>query len=167
MMLTSCQDHSPVSYCLGVEHPQQCKDSSTSIQNTPCWPLYPAASDEGEDAKFDGTDLRRQHLRPALSSSPEPTLLQMQKCPVISPSHLLGADAKQSLPPLMIATRLQSGVMLRKAQLVTIPVAASNVRFFRGSNGKLSNKPIPSGDALLSPVFAQPLPTQHMELGAG
>lgn len=66
--------HHPISYCLVMEHPQQDKDSSISIQNTPRRPLYPAASDKGENAKFDVSYLESEA---SSELQPKPTLLQV------------------------------------------------------------------------------------------
>jgi len=72
----------------------------------------------------------------------------------------MGTEPLMLSLPLMTVTKLQPGAIFRELQLVTFPVAAGNVRFFRCSNSKLSNKPIPSGDAPLSLVFAHSLSSE-------
>lgn len=139
--------------------------------------LLAATGDEGEGgvAKYHGKRLRERRekqaedLGPDLSPSPESTLpltpfAWLFFSLALSPTCWVEMQTKPlMLPlPLMPVTRLQSGAILREPQLVTFPVAAGNVRFFRCSNGKLSNKLIPSGDAPLSLVFAHPLASEHV-----
>lgn len=164
-----------------LEHRQQHTNTSISMpKQTPPHPpglLAPIASGKGEggNAKCDGKRLgenreqQAEDLGPDPIPSPEFTLPLMAfawlfSSPAASPTCWVQMQTEPlALPlPLMTVTRLQPGAILRELQLVAFPVAAGDVRFFRCSNGKLSNKPIPSGDTLRSLVFAHPFPSEHV-----